>query len=629
MSGARVVFIGLILCSFAVGSYAAKKGNNAIASIASQTDGKKDSVWSVAAVVVSAKTNERVINSKTSMDQFIGTNAFIDDPLDKMKVAGYIREYHLWNWDEGDIWSGGTKTWPKYPNNKNGFNPSTAAGGNYWFFDDYYKKLKDAGIMVCPAVMGSVAWLNDANNFGSNNIPVKAGLNRNDPKSYPEHADHLFQFAARYGSTQVADKLLKLADNQKRLSGLNYLKYLENWNEPDRWWGTADENFTAENLAAMGSADRDGHCKTMGETFGVKNADPNMKLVMGGLSQMSISYIEKIRQWCLANRKDKVFAYDVINVHHYCLNKSPEDAKIREKVQALVDYRDQFLPDVEIWMTEFGWDSGTNTTPYTSNAIGSYSREEVQAQWIVREYLLLSATGIDRAAQFMLRNVTNNGVVQFETCGLVSEKNQWQPKPSWYYTYTMKNTLKGMYYSGEQPSLNANVQIYTYENLARDTVVYVLWAPTSKGTLEVGYQLGMANEPKSASLVQLTNGSTSGTISSLKINQNSVKVDVSERPVFVVTTKNYPVLAETIREGNPEVNIYPNPVSDKLFLDLEDFGSGEIVTVAIFNLSGINLLNASSGMAHFSVDVAALKAGVYYAEIKTRRTVSLKKFVKY
>jgi len=354
-----------------------------------------------------------------------------------------------------------------------------------------------------------------------------------------------------------------------------------------------------------------------------------MNLVMGGLAQMDLKYIEKIRQWCIANRKDKTFAYDVINVHEYCLTKSPEDAKIKERVQALVDYRDQYLPDLEIWMTEFGWDSGTNTTPFTSNAIGSYNREEVQAQWIIREFLLLSSTGIDRAAQFMLRNVTNNGKIQFESSGLVTEKNQWQPKPSWYYTYTMKNTLKGMFYTGEQASLNSNVQIYTYENIARDTMVYVLWTPTSKGTLENGYQLGMVNEPKSANLVQLTNGSTTGTITSLKINRNSVKVDVSERPVFVVSTKNSTVSAASIRQTNPEVNIYPNPVTDKLNIELKDFDSGERISIRIFNLNGMDVYSCNSTQTQLQFDMTALRSGIYYAEVKTDKQISLKKFVKY
>ncbi len=579
--------------------------------------------------IVSAKTIELLVNSKTSMDQFIGTNAFIDDPLDKMKAVGYIREYHPWNWDEGDIYNGNPKSYPTYPNNKNAFNPSTAAGGNYWFFDDYYKKLKDAGIMVCPAIMGSVAWLNTTHDFGSNNIPVKAGLNRNDAKSYPEHADHMFQYAARYGSTPVADKLLKLADNQPRKSGLNYLRYLENSNEPDRWWGTVDENFTAENLAAMGSADRDGNCGEMGATFGVKNADPNMKLVMGGLAQLDIKYIERIRQWCIANRKDKAFAYDAINVHEYAMNKSPEDSKIKERIQALVDYRDQYLPDLEIWMTEFGWDSGTNTTPFSPPAIGGYSREEIQAQWIIREYLLLSSTGIDRSAQYMLRNVTNNGKVQFETCGLVTEKNQWQPKPSWYYTYTTKNTLKGMYFTGEQASLNSNVQIYTYENVAQDTMVYALWSPTSNGTVVTAYQLGMVNEPKSANLVQLTNGSVNGTVSKLKINRNSIKVDVSERPVFVVSTKNNPLSSVEIRQPDPEVNLFPNPVTDKLTIEMGGFDDKENFSVRIFNLNGLNVFYSNSAQTQLQLDVSSLPPGIYFAEVKTNGQLNLKKFVKY
>ena len=34
------------------------------------------------------------------MDQFVGTNAFIDDPLDKLAVpVGFVREYHSWQWD--------------------------------------------------------------------------------------------------------------------------------------------------------------------------------------------------------------------------------------------------------------------------------------------------------------------------------------------------------------------------------------------------------------------------------------------------------------------------------------------------------------------------------------------------
>ena len=41
--------------------------------------------------IVGSQTTELVISSGTSMDKFIGTNAFIDDPLEKIKVAGICK----------------------------------------------------------------------------------------------------------------------------------------------------------------------------------------------------------------------------------------------------------------------------------------------------------------------------------------------------------------------------------------------------------------------------------------------------------------------------------------------------------------------------------------------------------
>ncbi|RYG56160.1 hypothetical protein EON80_29700 [bacterium] len=36
------------------------------------------------------------------MDELIGTNAFIDDPVERMQAVGFVREYHSWSWDVGD-----------------------------------------------------------------------------------------------------------------------------------------------------------------------------------------------------------------------------------------------------------------------------------------------------------------------------------------------------------------------------------------------------------------------------------------------------------------------------------------------------------------------------------------------
>jgi hypothetical protein len=43
----------------------------------------------------------------------------------------------------------------------------------------------------------------------------------------------MFQFAARYGSNNVAPSFLKLRSNQSPKSGLGLINYLESWTSPD------------------------------------------------------------------------------------------------------------------------------------------------------------------------------------------------------------------------------------------------------------------------------------------------------------------------------------------------------------------------------------------------------------
>lgn len=581
--------------------------------------------------VISGKTTKKIITIRTPMDQFIGTNAFIDDPLDKMQALGFIREYHNWNWDEGDIWSGGgVLDYPGFPNNQNAWNPSYAGGGG-WNFDNYYKKLFDAGITVVPCVQGGVKWINGGVDFSTSDKPVRDGLSTLLSSSYEEHSDHLFQYAARYGQTVVDDNLLKLASNQPRVSGLGYLKYIENANEPDGWWNGPDAQFSAEELAAMGSADRDGHEGTMGATFGVKNADPNIKLVMGGLATIDLNYIDKMRIWCEENRKDKKFIYDVINVHHYTDNVSPEAGNLKEILESVVDYRDQFLPDVEVWLSEFGWDSGINETSKSCPAIGDYSKEEVQAQWIIRSYLLTAASGIDRSAQFMLRDSDSDGKIQFNSCGFVGEKNDWSPKPSWYYVYTMRNTLKGYYFAGEETSTNSNVLVYKFENALKDTTIYAVWSPTSNSTVVSNFQLNLPNEPNSLKMIEMVEGEINGTSADLTINRGTVKFDVSERPVFIVATKNKETSVRKF-ENNISTFVFPNPANENLTIKLTGDKSINNIDFKISNLCGQIIYQQEFRNKGYKfeqkLNISSLTKGVYLLEVTTNNQMITKRFIK-
>ena len=480
-----------------------------------------------------------VVRPLPTMDQLIGVNAFVDDPLDKMTVGGFVREYHNWDWDEGD-----GKTYLGYPHNENKWNPSYGAGGG-WDFDAYYARLKAAGVMVCPAIQGGAAWLRTPGQGKAGDKPVPAGQSAAAPASYAAHADHLFQYAARYGSVRVADARLKLAADQPRRSGLGLLRYYENWNEEDAWWAGRDTYFQPAEFAAMCSADYDGDQGRMGRGFGVKNADAQAKLVMGGLAGLNLDFVRTMKAWADVYRGGS-FPCDVLNFHHYSnsggeqskgqVGISPEADGLQGKAAALVDYCRRALPGKEVWVTEFGYDTNPRS-PQRAPAIGGYSAEEVQGQWLVRSYLALAAANVDRAAMFMLRDVDADDATQFSSSGLVTGKGKWEPKASWYYIHTLRDRLAGMRFAGEQPSGETGVKVYRFKSAAGAGGADVVWRTTSDGSTSAHFMLAVGTKTGATSLVTLVKGEASGAASPLPLTAGRATVAVSERPVIVLLSR--------------------------------------------------------------------------------------------
>ena len=262
-----------------------------------------------------------LVSSARTISGFMGVNGFIDDPIDKLAPLGVVREYHNWGWIADNYASG-----PAYPDML-----YTFMNFNGWDWDVFFASMKSAGASGFPAVQGGVSWINN-----SAVPPIAAGADKTAAASYIAHGDTMFQITARYGSTVVPDGMLKLQSDQTRSSGLNTVSYFEDFNEPDQ-----DPDFTSDAFAAMMSADYDGDQGRLGAGIGVKVADPNAKLVMGGLSgaygsgdtwvNSITSFLDGIQTWANANRGGG-FPGDVINVHYYSFGPgapaaapSPED----------------------------------------------------------------------------------------------------------------------------------------------------------------------------------------------------------------------------------------------------------------------------------------------------------------
>ncbi len=476
---------------------------------------------------------------RSTMDRFMGINAFVDDPIERIAAVGIIREYHQWAWDEGN----GKAAYSGFPSNQYAWSPSWVSGPGWgWDFDDFYSRLREAGLEISPVLQQSAPYLvgNDFKRISEK--PAGKNEDPSAPESYREHADWLFQFAARYGSNAIDPSLLKLRPGQPKKTGLGLIRHLENYNEPDRWWEGRRAHFSPFEFAAMCSADYDGHRGAMGATVGVKNADPQMRFVMGGIARPEPEYLKAMMLWADAFR-DGDFPADVINLHHYSNDGggqhgaakhgiSPEADDLKGRMRKLVGFCHENLPGRGVWLTEFGYDIHPGSYQHAPK-IGANDSAEVQAQWLVRSYLELAAAGIDRAFQYMLRDVNAASPTQYNTSGLTSEKaNGHQPKKSWHYVATMKSALKGLAFHQEIANADRRVRVYEFRSPTGPERAFAVWCSTSEDLRIPGFGLPVGEE-NHATLIALAEGDPVGIRTNLPIQDGVVIINVSERPVFV------------------------------------------------------------------------------------------------
>ena len=537
-----VSLLAAVTCGGGAPSRSGGSGGGGISSGATSGSGGSPSTGGVAGTPGQAPPAGPLVGD------FLGLNGFIDDAPSKLAAVGNVREYHDWTWNDGN----GASGYPGYPNSQLSF----SLFGGSWDFDAYYTALDRAGVLPFPCLQGSVDYLGNAM------PPVATGGDPTMPASYVAHASFLYQYAARYGAAAVPTSNLQLAAGQSARTGLGVLRYYEDGNEPDANWVNADGSplFSPAAAAAMSSADYDGDQGRLGATFGIKNADPNGKLVMAGLAGAGASsdwltnvttYLDGMRAWAAAHRGGS-FPADVINVHDYCFGPdpfgttnprpglAPEACGLAGAVAGVVAYRDQHLPGKEVWLTEFGYDTDPGSR-LRAPAIGAADAQAVQGQWLVRSFLALLGSGIDRAFLFVSRDACTgsaaacpNNAVQFSTSGVLTQKGDEQPKTAWYYLATMRARLGTMRYAGPSPSGTANISIARFYDAAANQGAYVAWLSTSDGSTASGYRLPLPAAVSTATVVTLTAGSATGTAASTAITAHGITLTVTETPVIVL-----------------------------------------------------------------------------------------------
>ncbi|MBO5287174.1 MAG: hypothetical protein J6B34_03535 [Clostridia bacterium] len=497
-----------------------------------------------------------------SIGEMMGMCGFVasgggNTPIDEVSCVTVLREYHNFGWS--------------YAADSYGSKASFFTGSWMGNFDSQYRKYTEAGLNVIPCIQWSLGKEESISyKVGSNNLPiysdgklVKASFwERFNPHTYFVFADNMFAFSARYGSNSSSTllEIAKLHCSDVPSVGQGTVKWIEMGNEPDGSWNGIHNYLAAYHLAAATSAAYDGHCRTMvspvtgGYHLGGKNADPNIKMALAGVSGVSNEYIMAMCYWMKANREDGKTAFDAFNVHHYMTKQltlsngatcsvgiSPEEADIAGLLSHLIGIRDKYYPEKEVWITEFGWDTNQSYATSTSaHAYGEYTGRQVQAMWLTRTYLILSASGIDKADMYMCHDTgeEETSVGKYGTSGVIAYKSDSngnltkEKKDSYYYLYTLKNTLGAYTFEAQVEAYDESVMIYKYKNDDGKTA-YAVWCKTSDGTKHEGYQLGINAE--CATLVETAYGDIDGVSSSLTADEYGyVSVNVSENPVYII-----------------------------------------------------------------------------------------------
>lgn len=478
-----------------------------------------------------------------TVGEMMGMCALVNCDVAKLMPAGVVREYHNVGW---------SYSYQSFPTSFVTF------ASPHGLTDNHYNTWVDNYLNVVPCLQwkagdkDEVAHVYDPST-GKLKTDIASYSEKFDPETYIGYAAFVFNYAARYGSN-ASDALAKVIEKRTSLDdakvGTECITWIELGNEPN---GEDASGYNAYQLAALTSAAYDGHVKTVGSKyfrdseyfFGGKNADPNIKLAMAGVAGIQNVMVGTMVYWMKANRSDGSVAMDAFNVHTYfprtfvmngqniTVGISPEEFGLADAMSKLVNFRDKYYPEKEVWLTEFGWDTAQSyVAPTAAHAYGEYTGRQVQAMWLVRAYLILSAIGVDKATMFTgepdgVSEDTNVG--KYSTCGLIARDGT--KKDSFFYVYTLKNTLGGYTFVREIDAGTPDVWIYEYQNADGD-IAYALWCPTSDGTKVNNFKLNI--NANGATLVENVNGATEGKKTELDVVDKTVTVNVSENPIYIL-----------------------------------------------------------------------------------------------
>jgi serine/threonine-protein kinase ATR len=212
---------------------------------------------------------------------------------------------------------------------------------------------------------------------------------------------------------------------------------------------------------------------------GFRKGDPKLKVVTcAAIAGASHKYAKSLN--CVKGLEP---LYDVINVHSYAQVQGwptwersyPEDPSIvyLKDIQDAIDWKNAHAPDKDVWITEFGWDSTTQT----NHKEGTFkdwkgSTDLEQAAYVVRSWLVFSAMDLQRAYMYWFND--NDEPSVHAASGLTRND---QPKPAYWAAAHLFKTLGDYRFSRKIAERAGELYAYEYTHESDGTRVIAAWVP--------------------------------------------------------------------------------------------------------------------------------------------------------
>ncbi len=408
-------------------------------------------------------------DNKPAMRDFMGINGHSIPfrPALYAPAATLVRDYHNFSWDVGDNSNYNTT----FPLARNGVNWNTI-----------YQSWANEGYRINTAIQFSGYQASGFNNLAA------------DAKKYGK------AFATHFGPAV----------------GNGLVSSVQIGNEEGQF-SDADYKILFQNMAA-----------------GVREADPTMPIVtMSSHVGPSDTYTRSLDVY-----KSMTDLFDVISINTYAQlepyptwrRSHPEDPRLTQMadIQNVVNWRNQYAPGKQIWITEFGYDSTTKPN-YTSGTFKDWVgvTDAQQAQYITRSFLAFSRMDVDRAYMFFFDDADEPSL--HASSGLT---RNYVPKPSYYAMVHMQEKLGNYRFKEVVRELANDLYVYAFEQEGdADKLIWVVWSPTGTDRTTLA-ELDLPGEIVGAETMPLAPGIAPAAAYSV-IGLNQVQLTVGESPIYL------------------------------------------------------------------------------------------------